>query len=71
VTALACHRYEGQSQLARGQRKAKNIKEVAIEEGMLTPEQFDELVSPEAVCRLGSPSFQGKRNDDSRGTEKP
>jgi hypothetical protein len=71
VTALVpAIGYEGASQLAkRANERRKTIKEVAIEEGMLTPEQFDELVSPEAVCRLGSPSFQGKRNDDSRNTK--
>jgi aspartate ammonia-lyase len=72
VTALVpAIGYEGASQLAKRTNEAgKTIKEVVLEEGMLTPQQFDELVSPEAVCRLGSPSSQGKRNDDSRDTEK-
>jgi len=33
-----------------------SIKETAIDGGFVTAEQFDELTSPEAVCRLGSPS---------------
>lgn len=33
----------------------KSLKETAITEGMLTAQQFEEWVSPEAVCRLGSP----------------
>jgi aspartate ammonia-lyase len=32
----------------------RSIKETALTEGLLTAEEFDELVSPEAVCRLGS-----------------
>jgi aspartate ammonia-lyase len=42
----------------------KSIKEAAISEGMLTPQQFDELVSSEAVCRLGSRLFQREKWDD-------
>jgi aspartate ammonia-lyase len=44
-------------------KTGKSIKETAIEEKMLTAQQFDELVSPEAVCRLGSALFQ-KRDDN-------
>jgi aspartate ammonia-lyase len=57
--------YEAASRLVKvagdGRR---SIKEAAISEGMLTPQQFDELVSSEAVCRLGSPSFQREKWDD-------
>jgi len=42
----------------RASKTGRGIKETAISEGMLTAEQFDELVSPEAVCRLGSPAFK-------------
>jgi hypothetical protein len=28
---------------------------MVISQGWLTGEQFDELISPEAVCRLGTP----------------
>lgn len=41
-------------------KTGRSIKEVAIAEKLLTPEQFDELVSPEAVCRLGSKDFVGQ-----------
>jgi len=44
-------------------RTGKSIKETAIGEGLLTAAQFDELVSPEAVCRLGSPSLRKKEDD--------
>jgi aspartate ammonia-lyase len=43
----------------------KSLKEIAIAEGMLTAQQFDELVSPEAVCRLGSPTFVKRGSDGS------
>lgn len=49
-------------QLAR--ESGRSIKETAIASGMLTAEQFDQLVSPEAVCRLGSPSVQEKREEN-------
>jgi aspartate ammonia-lyase len=35
--------------------RKRTIKQVAIDEGLLTEKQFNELVSPEAVTRLGSP----------------
>ncbi|MDO8683533.1 MAG: aspartate ammonia-lyase [Armatimonadota bacterium] len=49
--------YEGACRLAVAQMadKTKTIKELAIAEGILKAEQFDELVSPEAVTRLGNP----------------
>jgi len=31
-----------------------SIKDAAVQSGFVTPEQFDELTSPEMVCRLGS-----------------
>ena len=62
VTALAqLLGYEGASHLfdyARG--RGLSIKEAAIDGGFVTPGQFEELTSPEAVCRLGSPR-SGKR----------
>ena len=39
-------------------QKAKNeslsIKEVAVKNGFVTDEDFEKLISPEAVCRLGN-----------------
>ncbi len=37
------------------QRTGQTIREVVLAEGWLTEEQFDERISPEAVCRLGTP----------------
>ncbi len=49
--------YEGAGHLLEYAREHRlTIKEAAIDGGFLTPEQFDELTSPEAVCRLGSPT---------------
>ncbi|MEW6355905.1 MAG: aspartate ammonia-lyase [Planctomycetota bacterium] len=51
--------YEGASRLVKlAVETGKTIKQVAIDEGMLTAKEFDELVSPEAVCRLGSPEIR-------------
>jgi len=48
--------YEGACRLVqRARETGRTIKETALAEGMLTAEQFAELTSPEAVCRLGSP----------------
>ena len=40
-------------EMARHQNKT--VKDVVLEQNLLTPEQFEELISPEAVCRLGTP----------------
>ena len=47
--------YSKACQLADVAKKQKlNIKEVAILHEMITEEEFAELISPEAVCKLGS-----------------
>ena len=38
---------------ATGERKS--VRQLVVEKGLLTEEEFDELVSPESVSRLGSP----------------
>jgi aspartate ammonia-lyase len=45
----ACHVAE----LAR--ESGRSIRDVVVQEGILTNRRFDELISPEAVCRLGTP----------------
>jgi aspartate ammonia-lyase len=37
----------------RARREGRSVKAVAVGSGLLTSEQFDDLTSPEAVCRLG------------------
>ncbi|MBN2428821.1 MAG: aspartate ammonia-lyase [Deltaproteobacteria bacterium] len=39
---------------ARARQAGKGIREMVLDEALLSAEEFDELVSPEAVCRLGS-----------------
>ncbi len=47
--------YEKATQVSRlKQESGKSIREVVKQLGIMTDEQIDELVSPEAVCRLGS-----------------
>ena len=47
--------YEGAVALVELARETgRSIKDTAIQEGMVTLEQLEELVCPEAVCRLGS-----------------
>jgi aspartate ammonia-lyase len=45
---------------AQARAEGKRIREVAIEQGVLSAEQFDNLISPENVSRLGSPGPEEK-----------
>jgi aspartate ammonia-lyase len=46
--------YERAGELvATARREGRTIKEAAVSSGLLTAAEFDEAVSPEAVCRLG------------------
>ena len=48
--------YEAATDVARAARAAsKSVREVVIERGLLSAEEFDRGVSPERVMRLGSP----------------
>ena len=59
--------YEGASRLVKlAQDSGRSIKQAAIDEGLLSEDEFDALVSPEAVCRLGSPP---RRNPPAHGSE--
>ncbi len=42
--------------VALARASGRTLRDVVVADGVLTPEQLDELVSPEAVCRLGSPA---------------
>ena len=55
VTALvAALGYERASEIAANAKKnGRSIRDHVIKEKLLTEEAYDELVSPEAVCRLG------------------
>ena len=48
--------YEQAGALARNAAaRGVSIREQVIQEGILSPEAFDALVTPEVVCRLGMP----------------
>jgi fumarate hydratase class II len=57
VTALVgALGYEKAEELVKeSARTGRSLRELAAERYGLAPERFDELVSPEAVNRLGSP----------------
>ncbi|HVP13350.1 MAG TPA: aspartate ammonia-lyase [Phycisphaerae bacterium] len=57
VTALVpALGYELAQTVAEAARtEGKTIRAIVVERGLLTSQQFDELISPEAVMRLGSP----------------
>ncbi|MGD0088713.1 MAG: aspartate ammonia-lyase [Planctomycetota bacterium] len=51
--------YEAAARVAKlAQERGKTIREVVLAEGLLTAAQFEELISPEAVCRLGTPPIE-------------
>jgi aspartate ammonia-lyase len=53
--------YEKACQVARRAKEAgRTVREIVTAEGLLTPEVFDELISPEAVTRLGMRQAQGE-----------
>jgi len=55
VTALVAELgYEQCSQLAKlAKEQNKPIRQIVLDQKLLTTERFDELISPEAVCRIG------------------
>jgi aspartate ammonia-lyase len=61
VPVLGYDRAGEVAKLARANHQS--IRETVIAQGWLTGEQFDELTSHEAVCRLGSPENRGGGKD--------
>jgi aspartate ammonia-lyase len=53
--------YHGALEVAEAaQAGGKSVREIVVERGLLTPEEFEQLISPENVTRLGSPPVEGK-----------
>ena len=50
-----------QALAAQARATGKSVREVVTEDGCLSPEQFDKLVSSENVARLGSPPSEEKQ----------
>lgn len=51
--------YEGACRIAhQAGETGRSVRDIVLAEGLLTPQEFDELVSPEAVFRLGSPMIK-------------
>jgi aspartate ammonia-lyase len=61
VTALVARvGYEAACAIAgKASARRSTIREVVLADGVLSEREFDELTSPEAVCRLGSPDGGG------------
>ena len=56
--------YEAASDVVRAAReRGLTIREVIVNDGLLSAEQYDELLSAEAVCRLGMPDQLGRSVD--------
>jgi aspartate ammonia-lyase len=61
--------YEHASRIAsEALEKRISIKDAAVGSGLITAEAFDAAISPEAVCRLGSPLIR-KESTKARGQE--
>lgn len=60
--------YERMSEVLRiAMQTRRTIRQVVIGDGLLSESVFNELTSPEAVCRLGSPKEDGTQtNEDER-----
>jgi len=50
--------------VARAAERGATIRDVVVADGILTAEQYDELLTPEAVCRLGHPQQLGRPVED-------
>ena len=51
--------YKGASHIAEvASKTGKSIREIVLEEGLLTEEKFEELISPESAMQLGSTDFR-------------
>ena len=61
LTALVpCLGYDAASKIGTTARETgRTIREVAVADGHLTEEEFTEMISPEAVMRLGNPGGAG------------
>ncbi len=56
--------YEGAYEaMHRASETGRSLRDVVVGEGVLSAEEFDALVSPEAVCRLGAPLSPPDRKD--------
>jgi len=59
VEALGYERAEAIA--VRARREGRSVRDIVIDEGALSPEEFDRLVSPENVARLGSGAPEEKK----------
>ena len=48
----------------RAHERGATIREVVVGDGVLTAEHYDELLTAEAVCRLGTPQKRGRGVED-------
>ena len=46
--------------VSRSEQRKTTLKEVVLTDGLMTEEEFESLLSPERVCRLGSPAKERK-----------
>ena len=57
--------YDAACDVARAaQERGATIRDVVVADGLLTAEQYDELLTAEAVCRLGTPQTRGRGVED-------
>jgi aspartate ammonia-lyase len=59
VPVLGYERAGEAAKLAREQ--GRTLRVVVVENGWMSAEEFDEAISPEAVCRLGSPALAARK----------
>jgi aspartate ammonia-lyase len=51
--------YDGMCRVVQDARKQnRSVRDIVLDQNLLTAAQFEELISPEAVCRLGTPTMK-------------
>jgi aspartate ammonia-lyase len=55
--------YAAQEVAQAAQTEGRSVRDIVVERGLLSGEEFDGLISPESVNRLGSPGWEGERLD--------
>ncbi len=50
--------------VAEAAERGATIRDVVVADGLLTAAQYEELLTPEAVCRLGHPQPLGRPVED-------
>ena len=60
--------------IEQARKSGRTVREIVVSSGLVSDSEFEEMISPEAVCRLGSPDVQIRienQNHDQSRNRKP